>query len=180
MDSHRNPLEAPQNSANFLRGTISVLSLAIFNLFMVVPAIVYSALLVAIYASALAFYVAGIALTASGLSGANELLLDGPLRHFAMNDEAFSNLQTKVSISDGGIHVFQEPVTERALPISTAPDSGWRIRQTFFGIGMVLGGIILFLISLVVTKYTLIGIKRYIDMNFSLLKGGTQCEHYSK
>ena len=36
---------------------------------------------------------------------------------------------------------------------------------------MVLGGIVLFLLSLVVTKYTFIGIKRYVEMNFSLLKG---------
>jgi hypothetical protein len=36
---------------------------------------------------------------------------------------------------------------------------------------MVLGGIALFLLSLVVTRYTVVGIKRYIQMNFSLLKG---------
>jgi hypothetical protein len=36
---------------------------------------------------------------------------------------------------------------------------------------MVLGGIVLLLLSLVVTRYTLIGLKRYIDMNFALLKG---------
>jgi len=50
-------------------------------------------------------------------------------------------------------------------------DPGSRATQTFFGLGMVLVGIILFLFSLVVTKYTLIGAKRYIEMNFSLLKG---------
>jgi hypothetical protein len=39
------------------------------------------------------------------------------------------------------------------------------------GFGMVLGGIALFLLSLVVTRYTAVGIKRYVQMNFSLLKG---------
>ena len=42
---------------------------------------------------------------------------------------------------------------------------------TFLGFAMVLGGIILLLLSLVVTRFTFIGIKRYIDMNISLLKG---------
>jgi hypothetical protein len=35
----------------------------------------------------------------------------------------------------------------------------------------VLGGIALFLLSLVVTRYTFIGLKRYLQMNRSLLKG---------
>jgi hypothetical protein len=36
---------------------------------------------------------------------------------------------------------------------------------------MVLGGIALFLLSLVATRFTAQGIKRYVQMNFSLLKG---------
>jgi hypothetical protein len=105
-----------------------------------------------------------------------------------------------VTIGDSGIRVFQEkipdqhpaparadaetepdaasPVIKRAeqvaghgIRISTGMDAGSRTTQTFFGLGMVVGAIILFLLSLVVTKYTIVGIKRYIEMNFSLLKG---------
>jgi hypothetical protein len=36
---------------------------------------------------------------------------------------------------------------------------------------MVFGGIVLFLLSLVITKYTFIGLRRYVKMNLSLLKG---------
>jgi uncharacterized membrane protein len=50
-------------------------------------------------------------------------------------------------------------------------DADSRTTQTLFGFGLVLGGIALFLLSLVVTRYTFVGIKRYIQMNFSLLKG---------
>jgi len=35
----------------------------------------------------------------------------------------------------------------------------------------VCGGILLFLLSLVVTRYTFIGLKRYLRMNLSLLRG---------
>jgi uncharacterized membrane protein len=205
--SHLNAFEQKRNPVNLLRLLVSALGLAIFNLFMVVPALVYSALLAALYASALGFYVGGIAITASGLSGANELVLDGPLRHFVIGDDSFSDsdrMQTKVSIGENGIHVFQEKTPDQeptmadpdpdmdadpeadtssrmikraeavaghGIHISTDMDAGSRTTQTLFGLGMVLGGIVLFLLSLVVTKYTLIGIKRYIEMNYSLLKG---------
>jgi uncharacterized membrane protein len=205
--AHLNAFEQKKNPANLLRLLVSALGLAIFNLFMVVPAMVYAALLAALYACALGFYVAGIAITASGLSGANELVLDGPLRHFAAGDDwsdGSDAMQTRVSISETGIRFFQEKapqppeavpeaeadpeagaeaprsarvikraeaVAGRGIHISTDLDAGSRTTQSMLGLGMVLGGIVLFLLSLVVTKYTLIGIKRYIEMNFSLLRG---------
>lgn len=198
--SHLSAFQQKRNPYNLVRLLVSAFGLAIFNLFMVVPAIVYASLLTALYACALAFYVAGIAITASGLSGANELVLDGPLRHFVISDDdaAASNTQTKVTIDDEGVRIFQEKIADRPAPpaadkpdeadaapvikraeavaghgirISTGMDAGSRTTQTLFGLSMVVGAIILFLLSLVVTKYTIVGIKRYIDMNFSLLKG---------
>jgi uncharacterized membrane protein len=201
--SHLSAFEQKRNPFNFVRLLVSGLGLAIFNLFMVVPAAVYASLLAAMYACALAFYVAGIAITASGLSGANELVLDGPLRHFVItdDDDPTPDARTRITIGETGIHVFQEkepepasasakaddddaerdappPVNKRAeavagrgVHISTDLDAGSRTTQTVFGLSMVIGAIFLFLLSLVVTKYTIIGIKRYIEMNFSLLRG---------
>ncbi|MDB5951793.1 MAG: hypothetical protein JWR65_3648 [Massilia sp.] len=219
-NAHLSSFEQKRSPYNLARLLVSALGLAIFNLFMVVPAIVYASLLATMYACALAFYVAGIAITASGLSGANELVLADPLRHFvaSQNDAGAPKTQTKVRIDDEGVHVFEEnspdplppsavnrseagvdtgsdagvdtrsdpdtdddaaaPVIKRAeamaghgIRISTGMDAGARTTQTLFGLSMVVGAIILFLLSLVVTKYTIVGIKRYIDMNFSLLKG---------
>ncbi|MFC0134058.1 hypothetical protein CR105_10845 [Massilia eurypsychrophila] len=192
--SHLAAFEQKRNPANLLRMVVSALGLFIFNLFMVVPAAVYASLLAAMYACALGFYIAGIAITASGLAGANELVLNGPLRHLVMDaDNATPDSQTKITIGDHGVRVFQEklpeaadnaasdarePVIRRAeevagngIVISTDIDSGSRATQTFFGLSMVVGSICLFLLSLVVTKYTLIGIRRYVEMNYSLLKG---------
>jgi HAMP domain-containing protein len=50
-------------------------------------------------------------------------------------------------------------------------DAESRTTQTLVGLGLVLGGIVLFLVSLVITRYSLIGLKRYFQMNRSLLKG---------
>jgi len=167
---------------------VSAVGLAIFNLFMIVPAAVYSALLFALYACALAFYLAGIATTASGLAGANEVVLDWPSRFVTIDDDGRGR-QMRIEIGDRGIEVRQErpqaadPLPadsdadtddrrSRALRISTGMDAESRTTQTLFGLALVGGGIALFLLSLVITRYTFVGLRRYVQMNRSLLKGG--------
>lgn len=207
--THMKAFEQKKTPFNLLRLLASIIGLTVFNLFMVVPAVVYAALLSALYIAALAFYVAGIAITASGLSGANELVLDGPLRHLIVLDDDGDGdggeKQTKISISESGINIYQEPAraqhgdeaeaagdtdsdvdgddksTSRVIRqaerlaggvrISTDIGKGSRTTQAIFGMGIVIGGIALFLLSLVISRYTLVGLKRYIAMNLALLKG---------
>jgi uncharacterized membrane protein len=192
--AHLKTFEQKKNPANFVRMLVAGVGLAIFNLFMLVPAAVFASLLATLYACALAFYIGGIAITASGLSGANELVLNGPLRHVVIEDGSGADVQTRVTIGDAGIQVHQEKtpgtgtdgadgaprsrvmrgaeaVAGRGIHISTDMDAGSRTTQALFGLGMVLGGIVLFLLSLVVSRYTLLGIKRYFQMNMSLLRG---------
>jgi uncharacterized membrane protein len=200
--AHLNAFDDKKNPANLLRLMVSAVGLAIFNLVMIVPAIVYSALLMCLYVCALTFYLAGIATTASGLAGANELVLDWPSRFVTIDDDGRGR-QMRVEIGSSGINITQErpriadplPPADKAdrdgdsrmersralrsaealadstLRISTDMDAESRTTQTLFGFGLVLGGIALFLLSLVVTRYTFIGLKRYLQMNRSLLKG---------
>ena len=202
-NTQRQAFELKKTPVNLLRLLVSLAGLAIFNLFMVIPAAVYAALLVTFYAMSLSFYLGGIAITASGLSGANELVLDGPLRYMLVHDddggEGDDRRQTRITIGVTGIEVDHLPgqvqrppepsgtpdappassrMIERAealvgsgIHISTDLDQDARTTQSVFGMGMVLGGIALFLLSLVVSRYTLIGLRRYIAMNVSLLKG---------
>jgi uncharacterized membrane protein len=204
-NAHLNAFEQKKNPVNLMRMVVSFIGLAIFNLFMVIPAMVYSALLVTVYASALSFYVAGIALTASGLSGQNELALEGPLRH--LMEYSHSHFDTaqeeddasgwRLAISKMGVQMTRDPAAANSLAedddsqtsrsgqllnkaeavatgdlhITTDFDNGARTTQTMVGLGLVLGGIVLCLISLVLTRYTMIGLKRYVAMNVSLLRG---------
>jgi uncharacterized membrane protein len=198
--AHLNAFSEKKNPANLLRVAVSAVGLAIFNLFMIVPAVVYSALLFALYVCALTFYLAGIATTASGLAGANELVLDWPSRFVTIDDDGRGR-QMRIEIGDRGIIVKQErpevadplppddrtdmddrrehsralrgaeALADSTLRISTDMDAESRTTQTLFGLGLVLGGIALFLLSLVITRYTFVGIKRYVQMNRSLLKG---------
>ena len=181
-----------RNPAGVLRVLVSGAGLAIFNLFMIVPAMVFTALLMALYAAALAFYLSGIAITASGLAGNSELRLDLPTRYVQIDsDDPDAKRQIRVQIDEKGINVHEEGaapdgteerpasrlrrgaevVAGNQLHITTDMDADSRTTQTLFGFGMVLGGIAMFLLSLVVTRHAAHGVKRYFQMNFSLLKG---------
>ncbi len=222
--SHLAAFEQKKHPANFLRMAFAAVGLAIFNLFMVVPAMVYAALLASLYASGIAFYLAGAVVTASGLSGSDEIKLDGAWSQIFNNDKSDQS-KTKVSISEQGINIVtdrdtedgrkkstsivlnddgvavdsdsdeehddesagtaKDPIdavakkVERAaqraeadtISLNAGMDDESRATQIFAGIGLILGGILLLLLCLVITRYTLIGAKRYIEMNFSLLKG---------
>lgn len=195
---HMDAFKEKKSPVNVLRMIASGAGLLVFNLFMAIPAAVYAALLVALYAAALSFYVSGIAITASGLAGANELVLNGPFHQVEISDDGRerSRVQTRVSIGENGIHVYEEKapepmdegvddtepaskrvirraeeVAESKIQISTDLDPESRTNQTLFGSGLVLGGIALFLISIVVTRYTFVGVRKYVKMNLSLLKG---------
>jgi uncharacterized membrane protein len=171
--------------AGAVRMLLSALGLAIVNLIMVAPAAVVGGLLICLYAAALSLYVGGIAITASGLAGANELVLRAPLRAFGVMDAS----RTRVIISERGVEVTDdrpdedgadatprvvrgaEAVAGRGLRITTHLDDASRSTQTVFGFGMVLGGIALFLLGVAAGRYTLRGLKRYLQMNLSLLRG---------
>ncbi|MET0980831.1 MAG: DUF1700 domain-containing protein [Telluria sp.] len=199
-NTHMSAFAQQKNPANLVRLFVSVLGLLIFNLFMVIPAAVFGSLLAALYVGAFALYVGGIAITASGLAGANELVLDGPLRHVIDGEDA-RRVRTRVSIGETGIEVSEdktpepgmepgtdagtergersnsrvvrgaERMAEGGIRISTDMDEQSRATQAVLGLASVLGGIVLFLVSIVVTRYAALGVKRYLQMNMSLLRG---------
>lgn len=254
--SHRAAFAQNKTPVNAVRMLFSMIGLLIFNTFMVVPAIVYASMLAAMYVCALAFYLSGVVITASGLSGVHDIVIDGPLHHSARGDDG---TRTKISIGKDGIHISPEKVgddpveasraaieasrealersreemqrskeegkqalrealkiaaeasrqaardiregiedgieegmdeagestpnrSERVLrraeamadhgiSFSSDLDGTSRTTTTVVGLGLVVGGILLFLLCLVVSKYTLIGLRRYIDMNIALLMG---------
>ncbi|MBB3220122.1 DUF1700 domain-containing protein [Pseudoduganella umbonata] len=196
---HLQSFEQRRTPARFGRMLASFAGLAVFNLFMVVPAAVFAALLIAVYTCSFAFYVGGIAVAASGLAGANEMILAGPLHHMVDIDDdgeaRGERLQTRVSIGERGIEVRQqrspglqqeldeessrsgrlldnaEAMADGSVRISVDPEGASRATQTVLGFGLVVGGIALFLLSLVVTRYSAIGLRRYAQMNHSLLRG---------
>jgi len=191
---HMSAFDAQKSPASLLRMLLSFVGLAIFNLIMVVPAMVFSALLLMLYSCALGFYLGGVAITASGLSGQNELVLEGPLRQVITHVDSDGTdeeqaMEGHMSINSMGIQFFKEPGAKTAddsppklldraealangdLKVTNDFDNGSRTTQSLLGMGLVLAGIGLSLLSIVVTRHSVSALKRYVAMNISLLRG---------
>lgn len=195
--AHLADLKDKKPPTNVARAALTGIGLLFFNLFMLIPAAVFASLLMSLYLSAFGVYVSGIAVTSSGLAGSNELVLSAPLTRMVISDDGDPvESQTRVSIGSTGIHVYNEAapeadeasaeartergsrvlrgaeaVAERKIQITTELDPGSRTTQVVFGCALILGGIALFLLSLVLTRYTMVGIRRYVSMNLALMKG---------
>ncbi|HEU4852519.1 MAG TPA: DUF1700 domain-containing protein [Telluria sp.] len=194
--THREALELEpepkKRPASALRMAASGLGLAVFNMFMVVPFAVFAALVASIYAIAFALYVGGVAVTASGLAGANEIVFSDPGVRYEDGVEVKSGGVTRLTIGHSGVQIHKEPAAEpnggetgaskvirheetvagRGIRVYTDLDTHSRTTQSLVGLAMVAGGIIVFLLSLVVTNYSFVGLRRYFEMNVSLVRGG--------
>lgn len=199
---------------------VSLIGLAVFNLFMIIPATVYFCLLFASYVSALAFYGAGIGITAASISGVDNFNFDIPSHHQVVINESGIKAHrggrnsVHVDIGPSGIMVDEDesvvvlpadsvPASQAssaasnaagtaASVLASAPASavvaasassadekakihvkvGNRVsaHHIWKGLGLLLGGIALFLFSLCMTRYTFIGFKHYLQWNISLLR----------
>ena len=181
--------------SNLLSLLVAGLGVLVFNLLMVFPAVVYTAMLFSAYATSLAFYIAGIIITAASLSGVPQMTIELPYKHHHMSFERHDrsyNGDVVVDISGNGIHVTHdkgettitseketkdESASTTAQSAETKPEKrslriGNRLNEVsaFKGFGLLLGGILLFLFSLFMTKVTFVGFKHYLRWNISLLR----------
>lgn len=173
---------SPGNLASLL---VALIGLLVFNLFMVIPAIVYVSLLCASYAVALLLYVAGIGMTAASLSGVQQFSVALPAAYYhAMDgdidmDGLRSGEPLRVDISQHGILIDQDGApAPAARDAGTSADGRLRLEidnhltigDVWQGIGILLGSILLLLFSMVLTKYSFFGLRQYLRWNLAQLK----------
>ncbi|QYF93183.1 DUF1700 domain-containing protein [Massilia sp. PAMC28688] len=178
---HLQSFNRSKSPATFVRMAFAAVGLLIFNLVMVLPAMVYAAVLAAIYAFGFAAYLYGVVITASGLTGVTEVNLDGVGQYQHREDNGSitrHDINVRVLISGPNMRFFASQHPGREKQVGTAGfmfaselEDASRPVQSFLGLGITLFGILMLLMSVLMTRYTLVGIRRYIDMNFSLLKG---------
>ncbi|MFZ6745715.1 DUF1700 domain-containing protein [Undibacterium sp. JH2W] len=118
--------------SNFSLGNIAgllvaLIGLMIFNLFMLIPAIVYFSLLCSAYIFALGMYVAGIGITAASLSGVEQFSFDVPAgkhhMHSHREGKFMKNHNVRVDVSETGILIDGEKPkdAEKSASSVTAP-----------------------------------------------------------
>lgn len=190
MPNDLNPPNPPNDSAapvrrpELARRGFTALGLLAFNFFLIIPAIVYAAMLFALYVVSIIVFVLGIAVTSSSLAGVNQLVLDGPVRHVILQktlppagEAEHHRGRLRIEIHSSGLHVSPEPsgqddaIGNALVSVgSNDGESDSRTVGTLKGIGFILGGIALVLLSMVVTRFTWLGLKRYVKMNASMLR----------
>ena len=175
---------APDRRPELLRRGFTALGLLAFNFFLIIPAMVYAAMMLALYVVSIIVFVLGIAVTSSSLAGVNQLVLDGPVRHVIMQkgalpagDSEHHRGRVRIEIHSSGLTILPEPSGQddevgNALVLvgSDEGESDSRSAGTLKGIGFILGGIALVLLGMVVTRFTWLGLKRYVKMNASMLR----------
>lgn len=244
---------------NFFRLCFSLIGLMVFNLFLIVPAILYSVLLVCGYVASLACYGGGIIATAVAITGVNEISLDSgdadaQIQHVQIylkdkpdNGKALAGMESKaapnaagittagtatsgsnttssttangsksptpavastkpsvtvspnsVRIVDGnnnirvtgddddeelnfdddhhgltvdapGIHIYNPRDSDHVFLTTGGLDVS-RPTQVMIGFGLILSGIIGFLLCLTISRYSIMGMFKLAQMEFAVLK----------
>lgn len=178
-------LKTNVSPAKFAGLLVAFLGLLVFNFLMLLPAIIYSGLLFSAYIASLFMYVAGIAITAASLAGVPQI-------HFELSDARYfvqeladmhNKSAVKVDISAAGmiidgLNAESDASQEVSVASQHEPRSVLHVSigdhlndaQLSQGLGLILASICLWMLSLCMTRYSLIGIKRYLGWNFSLLQ----------
>jgi uncharacterized membrane protein len=227
--------ELPEKKKDFVylvRLFFSLIGLSLFNLFMLVPSILYASLLFIGYVVSLAFYGAGILVTAASLAGIGSAAEPAPFEHTKVYMDGSSgtlhtasisspaspaiaasgaksdagkdpgksagnstnaganavaksqagsasttvslhnNDGSSVEVNDSGIYIddFDDEDLPRVFHLGRGLLSVSRPVLVAFGLSMVLGSILLFLLCLVVSKMSWIGLHRLAQMEFAVLK----------
>ena len=91
---------------------VALIGLMIFNLFMLIPAVVYFSLLCSAYIVAMVMYVAGIGITAASISGVEQFSVDIPAgRHHVHNhndNHRMHKHNVRVDVTETGILIDGE------------------------------------------------------------------------
>lgn len=153
--------------ANVGRTFVSLIGLAFVNLFLLIPGIVYLSLLMTSFVVAIAFFVGGSAMTASGLAGVKSNEWNSVVHYVVREIENDRDSDVDISIEGEGVKISDKSGAKSRLMLDSSSDSA----RTMQGIALSMVAILLFLLSLLVTKYTLLGIRRYAQINWHILSG---------
>lgn len=175
-------MPARKNAVYYLRWFCSALGLMVVNCFMLIPAIAYAGMMFALYLMSIIVWVVGIAVTSSSLAGVTELVIDGPIRHVIMQkhgDDGRDNTHGRLTLQLGadGIRITPESgphdddIGHGTIVIGgDRMDVDSRGVGAMKGMGLILGGIALVLLSMVMTRLTWLGLRRWGHMNLKVLR----------
>jgi uncharacterized membrane protein len=161
----------------------SAIGLTFLNLFMLIPAIVYTAVMGAVLVVALALYGGGIVVASSGLAGVDSVLLDTPAaRIFSSSTNPDTGKPTlagaDITVSDGNIRIRDQGIPGGSVTVAhtnldflTIDGNEARPLRVAKGIALTVAAILILLIWLIVAKYSAIAARHYVALNVAVLRG---------
>ena len=174
--------ERPTGSG-FARVLSTSIGLAFLNLFMLIPAIVYAAIMFAALLVTFAVYGGGIVVASSGLAGVDSVLVRKPLVRVITGDSSRHGIDMvqakKISIDAGSLRVddVDEAGDSNArsghskLDFMIGSNDDSRALRTVKGASATLASILALLLWLTIVRYSFIALRHYVRLNISALRG---------
>ena len=159
------------------------IGLAFLNLFMLIPAIVYAAIMTAALVVTFAVFAGGILVASAGLAGVDSVLLGKPIVQLLSGDHRARSLDAiqakKITIADGTLRVDDvDGVGDSAargshskldFMIGAGDDS--RALRVFKGASATLASILALLLWLTIVRYSFTALRHYGRLNIAALRG---------
>lgn len=173
---------------------IALIGLMIFNLLMIIPAFIYSMFLFGSYIGSLAVWVAGVGVLAASMSGVPEVQFKGgpfhshDRNHHGYDIKHFGARNVRVDIGEHGITIDKDGAQQIAETVEKVVDHSENAMHFdhqqstitiknhmhsghfFFGAALLMLGTGLLLLCLMMTRLTLLGFKKYLLWNLSVLR----------
>lgn len=161
----------------------SAIGLSFLNLFLLIPAFIYTVMMGVVFVVMMAMYGGGIVVTAAGLAGVDTVMLGTPAIERMVGDK-FDRMTTgdaaaasEITISPGAIRIVDHgnasnpSVTLRRtnLGVLTGNGNDSRPLAIIKGMTATIVSIMLLLIWLVAIKYSFIAARRYAAFNIAVL-----------
>ena len=159
------------------------IGLVFLNLFMLIPAIVYAAIMTAALVVTLALYGGGIVVASSGLAGVDTVLVGKPMVRLLSGDHDLSSTDVtrakRISIDAGTIRVDDNEEFDNDTAgsghskfdfmIGAGDDN--RTMRVVKGVSVTLSGILALLIWLTIVRFTFTAVRHYVALNIAALRG---------
>lgn len=168
---HFEQFKAEKSPRSLARMFFSFIGLGIFNLFMLIPTTVFASLLFASFIASIGMVIGGSAVTAAGFSGVGQVTIHHP-NHHAHKNISIHGDSDEIHINGANIQIEEDEKlsNEDKKVVNFFINKEDRSPSAWKGIGLMIFGILLFLMNLVIAKYSAIGLKRYAIMNYDILR----------
>ena len=164
----------------------ALVGLAICNLMIIIPALIYASLLCSVYLLALSVYLSGILMSAAGLARTEHIDFHAPWSYADVNDAPYPATAV-VEVTAAGVQIDGKTVADETMadghpppaPVSAAKSGtpvhvvlphrfGWpEIGQ---GLGLVSAGILLFILGALMKRWSWRGCQTYWRWNLQQLR----------